>query len=95
MCTFQEPALENLLQNLATDIGPLYKAAAPDSYRNMTQFEEDGQECRLGLKPGRPFGGVTAVVDFCAHAHKDNQNMNNGCTVVCVIYRIDKCWCRF
>ena len=78
----QEAVLEDKLQDLATHLGPLYQKAAPDSYTNMTQFEEQASACRLGKKPGRPYSGVTAVVDFCAHSHKDIHNMNNGCTTV-------------
>lgn len=70
------------MQSLATIVSPLYKQYAPEAFKNMTTFEEDSLECRLGYNDGRPWAGVTACADFCAHAHKDNHNMNNGCTVV-------------
>ncbi|XP_077999335.1 methylcytosine dioxygenase TET3-like isoform X2 [Glandiceps talaboti] len=81
-CKEHEEILEQKLQGLASDIGPLYKKIAPESYSNQTMNEKDALECRLGHGEGRPFTGVTACVDFCAHSHKDQHNMNNGCTVL-------------
>lgn len=78
----KEQELEERLQTLATTLSPLYKSLAPLSYKNQIQCEREGSDCRLGFKPGRPFASVTACIDFCAHAHRDFHNMNNGCTVV-------------
>ena len=78
----KEKENEDILQQLATAVSPVYADVAPDSYNNMTAFEPEADDCRIGLKHGKPFSGVTAVSDFCAHAHRDVNNMNAGCTVV-------------
>lgn len=53
----EEPEIEEHMNVLATILSPLYKAVAPRAYDNQCRYEAEAPDCRLGLKPGKPFSG--------------------------------------
>lgn len=77
----EEPEIEEHMNILATILSPLYINVAPKAYENQCKYEPEAPDCRLGLKQGKPFSGVTTCIDFCAHSHRDLHNMQDGCTV--------------
>ncbi|EDO42832.1 predicted protein, partial [Nematostella vectensis] len=84
----KEETLERILEGIATEIAPVYSKAAPVAFANQTREERNGHECRIGHSAvGRPFSGVTCCMDFCAHSHRDKQNMDGGATVVCTLLK--------
>ena len=82
-----EGDLENICEQLTDQVTPIYNTLAPDSYNNMCLFSDVASDCRIGSGEGKPFSGITCVCDFCAHSHKDNNNMVGGATAVVTLLR--------
>lgn len=53
----EESEIEDHMNVLATMLSPLYKMIAPKAYENQCKYEGEAPDCRLGLKPGKPFSG--------------------------------------
>jgi len=87
--TGREGLLEGICTDLVDTVAPIFNQYAPDAFNNMCLFEEVASECRIGSegRGGRPFSGITCVCDFCAHAHKDTNNMIGGSTCVVTLKR--------
>lgn len=73
------------MDSLADDLSYLLEKLAPKAFKNLTAFSSEARMCRIGKRQDllRPFSGVTAVLDFCAHPHKDRNDLPGGCTMVC------------
>lgn len=54
----EEAEIEERMNILATMLSPLYVTVAPQAFQNQVQYEREAPDCRLGLKPGKPFSGI-------------------------------------
>jgi len=82
-----EGDLEKICEDLTEEVTPVYYNLAPDSCNNMCLFSDVAADCRIGKGDVRPFSGITCVCDFCAHAHRDTNNMVGGATAVVTLLR--------
>ena len=71
---------------LADEVAPLLAKWVPEAYANMTAASSEASSCRLGSGPPstKPFSGMTAVLDYSAHPHKDVNNVEGGVTAVSI-----------
>ena len=70
-----------MIHDLADHLSPLLAKFAPQAFNNMTSVNDS--DCRIGYESEKkPFSGVTIVTDFCAHPHKDRNDLPSGVTVV-------------
>ena len=76
----EEEYLSQRLSSLGDETSHLMISLAPDCYNNMALFGKN--ECCIGETQQQPYSGITCVLDFCTHAHKDNNNMVGGCTAI-------------
>ena len=74
------------MDSLADDVSVLLEQLTPTAFNNLTAFSATASKCRIGKRLDllRPFSGVTGVVDFCAHLHRDRNDSLGGCTMVCI-----------
>jgi len=82
-----EGDLAKICEEMTEQVTPIYYNLAPDSCNNMCLFSDVAADCRIGTGDRRPFSGITCVCDFCAHAHRDTNNMVGGATAVVTLLR--------
>ena len=85
----KEKNVEKTLNSMELNVRNLFQNLAPKAYENMTSQSIEAQDCRIGNGKieDKPFSGVSAVTDFCAHSHKDDRNMPGGVTAVVTLLR--------
>lgn len=81
----QESELAEVVNEVATSLASLYQRLAPEAYFN--QVISGNSDCRIGSGREKPFSGMTACLDFCAHTHKDRHNMDQGATLILTLKR--------
>ena len=82
-----EDTLEQMIVKLAQNTIDSVEKAVPKAFHNMNIFSDVGNMCRIPTGPKRPYAGCTAVLDYCAHTHRDSNNMASGCTVLVSLVR--------
>ena len=84
-----EDIVEEMVNRLATEMAGVYHKLAPVSFANHKPFDRFAYDCRIGNESthGKPFSGATIVSDYCAHAHKDMNNIQDGSTVVVTLLK--------
>ena len=77
--------MSEVLFRLVDDVTPRFQDMLPLAFRNLSAFSDTAESCRLGKQldaSKRCFSGLTACMDFSAHSHRDENNMNGGLTAV-------------
>ena len=72
---------------LADELSVLLEKLTPVAFERLTAFSAQASKCRIGKRHDllRPFSGVTGVLDFSAHSHRDRNNLLGGYTMVCTL----------
>jgi hypothetical protein len=91
LCLFQDVAGDCRLggDDGGDDDGVSSLSIPPDiAERDEAMLDDFGAaDTASGLQRPRPYSGVTAVMDFCAHAHRDTSNVLGGATAIVTLTR--------
>jgi hypothetical protein len=73
--------VKEILDDLADIASSYLKHFVPGPFREMTKYSKRAIACRIGSEDSKqlqPFSGTTVNLDFCAHNHRDINNMGKG-----------------